>query len=79
MFKAALLNGHLMVAAFMLEQGYPLKTNLGLPNPLHECLATAEDYRATAICEFLISVHKVDVNLQVFMPYYLYLSLYVAE
>ena len=64
MFHKALINGHMMIASFLLDQGYPLHST-GIPNPLTEAIAVVEDFRAIAIIEFLVLGKNMDINIQV--------------
>jgi hypothetical protein len=66
MFHAALINGHIMIANFLLDQGFPLQYagTTGVPHPLTEAIAVVEDFRAIAIIEFLVIGKRMDVNAQ---------------
>jgi hypothetical protein len=61
MFRNALVHGHMMIASFLLDQGFPLHAS-GLPNPLVDALGTVEDHRAVSIAEFLVLGKGMDVN-----------------
>lgn len=64
MIEAALCGGHLLLAGFMIDNGYPLNKNLGaIPNCLHVALKNTNDTLARDIVEFLVS-KRVDVNAQ---------------
>jgi ankyrin repeat protein len=62
MFKSSLENGHLMIASYIIDQGYPYQS-FNVPNSLQECLRLVEDHRGVDIVEFLIS-KGLDVNYQ---------------
>ena len=62
MFKSSLINGHLMVANFMIDEGYPLSSTM-LPPVLHECIPEVEDFHCETICDFLVK-RGFDVNFQ---------------
>jgi len=64
MFQESLLNGHLMVASYIIEQGYPFNSS-SVPNVLHQCLQhpEIEDYRAAELCEFL-RLKGIDIDAQ---------------
>ena len=64
MFHGALVNGHLMIASFMIDHGYPL-TCASVPNALIESLSVVDDRSAIPIIELLVLTHKCDVNFQV--------------
>ena len=64
MFHGALVNGHLMVASFMIGQGYPLSCP-PIPNALIESLDVVDDLSAIPIIELLVLSNKCDVNFQV--------------
>lgn len=64
MFHGALVNGHLMIASFMIDHGYPL-TCASAPNALIESLIAVDDWSAIPIIELLVLTHKCDVNFQV--------------
>ena len=66
MFHTALINGHIMIANFLLDQGFPLQYagTTGVPHPLTEAIAVVEDFRAIAIIEFLVIGKRMDVNAQ---------------
>ena len=62
MFKSSLENGHLMIASYIIDQGYPYQS-FNVPNSLQECLRLVEDHRGVDIVEFLVS-KGLDVNFQ---------------
>jgi hypothetical protein len=62
MFKASLLAGHIMVASYIIDQGYPFNSN-GVPNTMHEVLNIVDDYRGVAIIEFL-KMKGIDIDMQ---------------
>ena len=64
MFHGALVNGHLMIASFMIDQGYPLNCP-SVPNALMEALGVVDDRSAIPIIELLVLSNKCDVNFQV--------------
>jgi hypothetical protein len=64
MFHGALVNGHLMVASFMIDHGYPLSRR-SIPNALIESLSVVDDLSAIPIIELLVLTNKCDVNFQV--------------
>ena len=64
MFHGALVNGHLMVASFMIDHGYPLHRR-SIPNALIETLSVVDDLSAIPIIELLVLTNKCDVNFQV--------------
>ena len=61
---ASLIGGHLMLSTFILENGYPLHIDTGLPNILHDCLRELSDYECVTIVKLFLS-KGVDVNKQV--------------
>eukprot|EP00598_Pedospumella_elongata_P012022 CAMPEP_0184998268 /NCGR_PEP_ID=MMETSP1098-20130426/61817_1 /TAXON_ID=89044 /ORGANISM="Spumella elongata, Strain CCAP 955/1" /LENGTH=407 /DNA_ID=CAMNT_0027525037 /DNA_START=14 /DNA_END=1240 /DNA_ORIENTATION=- len=60
---ASLIGGHLMLSTFILENGYPLHIDTGLPNILHDCLRELSDYECVTIVKLFLS-NGVDVNKQ---------------
>lgn len=64
MLHGALINGHLMLARFLLSHGYPL-TNPLIPNALTGSLLVVSDDMAVSIIEFLVLTNGMDVNCQV--------------
>ena len=64
MFQESLLKGHLMVASYIIEQGYPFNSS-SVPNVLHQCLLhpEIEDYRAAELCDFL-RLKGIDIDSQ---------------
>lgn len=68
MLHSALINGHLMIATFILDQGYPLHSSV-VPNVLLETLEVVDDTLAILIIEFLVLANGVDVNSQVSNTY----------
>lgn len=64
MLQGALINGHLMVAAFIIDQGYPLTCPF-IPNALVQSLEFVDDALAVSICEFLVLANGMDINCQV--------------
>jgi Ankyrin repeat len=62
MLRQAMLNNHLMVASYIIDNGYPINTS-SVPNVLNECLATVEDYHGVSLVEFLVRTKGYDVNL----------------
>jgi ankyrin repeat protein len=62
MFKNALLNSHLLLADFLIGEGYPVK-GYNDPHFLHECLMEAEDYLGVVLVDYL-SKKGVDMNSQ---------------
>eukprot|EP00605_Chrysophyceae_sp_TOSAG23-4_P000980 GSChrysophyteH1.ASY1.ANO1.1080.1 assembled CDS len=46
-FKSALINGHLMIAGYMIDQGYPFQTSK-VPHTLLEILSLAQPTSATS-------------------------------
>lgn len=63
MLKGALIAGHLIIAGYIIEKGYPL-ADPKVPSALHESLGAVDDSRALDIINFLIA-KGLDVNLQV--------------
>jgi hypothetical protein len=64
MMQAALIGGHLLLAGFIIDNGFPInKIIAGLPSCMHEVLKVADDDRCCAVMEFLIAKH-FDINLQ---------------
>ena len=61
---ASLIGNHLMLSVFILDQGYPIRIDRGLPNILHECLQVCLDYQCASIVSLLHS-KGVDINKQV--------------
>lgn len=64
MLHGALINGHLMLATFLLSHGYPL-TNPLIPNALIGSLLVVSDDMAVSIIEFLVLSNGMDINCQV--------------
>lgn len=64
MFQESLLKGHLMVASYIIDQGYPFNSS-SVPNVLHLCLLhpEVEDFRAAEICDFL-RLKGIDIDAQ---------------
>lgn len=62
MFIQALTQGHLVVAKYIIDAGFPFRS-FGLPCPLHESLASVNDYRAEEITRFLVN-SGLDINFQ---------------
>lgn len=62
MLKSSLENGHLMIASYIIDHGYPYQ-NSNVPNSLEECLKVVEDHRGVNIIEFLVT-KGMDVNYQ---------------
>lgn len=52
--KASLMNGHLMISAYIVDCGYPIN-NDGLPNIIKECLTDLEDYLCVSIVRMFAS------------------------
>jgi hypothetical protein len=67
-FEASLFNGHLMISAFMVENGYELN-NLYLPLSLHSCLKQLDDLLCVPIIRFFLQ-HKADINIQAPATYF---------
>ena len=63
---ASLVGGHLMLSSFILDNGYPLQLEKGLPNLMNDCLKELSDYECASIV-MLLSSKGVDVNRQVCM------------
>lgn len=61
---ASLIGGHLMLSTFILDNGYPMNIDAGLPNILHDCLRDMNDYECVAIVKLFIA-KGMDVNKQV--------------
>lgn len=61
---ASLMGGHLILASFIIDNGYPIKVEHGLPNILHDCLKELDDYQCAPISTLLIS-KGYNVNRQV--------------
>ncbi len=55
-----------MLSTFILENGYPLNIEIGLPNILHDCLRELSDYECVSIVKLFLS-KGVDVNKQVYI------------
>lgn len=72
-FQAALAHVHLMMGSYMLDRGYPLNSNPGLPNPLIRCIKdeTISDEATATIVQFLAS-KGFDINKQVYPIYPIY-------
>ena len=62
-FQGALQSGHLMIAAYFLDNGYPLNAD-GVPFSLHDCLSIMPDDLCLVVIQFLVS-RGIDVNKQV--------------
>ena len=52
MFQSSLQQGHLMIASYIIDEGYPYQS-YSVPNSIHQCLKTVEDHRGVDIIEFL--------------------------
>jgi hypothetical protein len=64
MLHGALKFGHLLLAGYIIDNGFPINKNMGsVPNCLHESLRSVDDERACAIVEFLVD-KKMDINVQ---------------
>ena len=74
MFQGALINGHLMIAAFIIDQGYPLCCHF-IPNAFMQSLEIVDDALAISICELLVLANGMDVNCQVCHSYSIVRSL----
>lgn len=61
--RASLIAGHLMIASYIVDNGYPLNMD-GVPNVCHECLKELDDYLCVAIVRLLTS-KGLEVNRQV--------------
>ena len=61
--RASLLAGHLMIASYIVDNGYPLNMD-GLPNVCHECLKELDDYLCVAVVR-LLTTKGLEVNKQV--------------
>jgi hypothetical protein len=61
--KTSLAAGHLMVASYLIDSGYPINHE-GLPNLMKECLSECNDYLCVAIIRLLAS-KGLDINKQV--------------
>ena len=64
MLHGALINGHLMIATFIIDQGYPLNSPF-VPNALIDSLGSVDDSLAISIIELLVVFKGMDVNSQV--------------
>lgn len=64
MLHSALINGHLMIATFIVDQGYPLQSST-IPNALLDAINIVDDSLAISIIEFLVLANGMDVNSQV--------------
>ena len=62
MFQNSLEKGHLMIASYIIDEGYPYQS-YSVPNSIQECLKIVEDHRGVDIIEFLVS-KGMDVNFQ---------------
>ena len=62
MFLQALIQGHLIIAGYLIDSGFPFRS-FGLPCPLHEAYASVDDYRGEEISRFLVD-RGLDVNFQ---------------
>lgn len=64
MLHGSLKLGHLLLAEFIIDNGFPINKNLGsVPNCLHESLRVVGDERGMAIVDFLLT-KKMDINIQ---------------
>ena len=69
MIRGALSNGHLMLASFILDNGFQISHPvLGAPNCIHEVFSIVDDCRANSILEFLLN-KGLDINMQVRFSY----------
>ena len=62
-FKQALVNDHLMIAQYMIDNGYPI-TNPTLPLILNECLLEVADHQGANLVDYF-AIKGYDVNSQV--------------
>lgn len=62
----SLVEGHLMISNYILDNGYPITITTGLPNIMHDCLKELLDYQCVSIVSLLIS-KGFNVNQQVFI------------
>lgn len=62
MMLASLLEGHLMITQFILDQGYPIN-NCHIPNALFDCLLETSDSNGATVVDFL-SAKLFDINRQ---------------
>ena len=64
-FQVSLLNGHLMLSRFIVENGFPLNPQIGLPNFLHECLSVMDDESCVPVIIFFVNSNKgFEINHQ---------------
>jgi hypothetical protein len=61
---ASLSGGHLMLSTFILDNGYPLQVEKGLPNILLDCVKELQDFECAPIVK-LLCMKGSDVNRQV--------------
>ena len=71
---ASLIGGHLMLSTYILENGYPLNLDVGLPNIMHDCLRDLSDYECVAIVRLFVT-NGYDINKQVFYNLYVCISI----
>ena len=64
----SLVEGHLMISNYILDNGYPISVTTGLPNILNDCLKELLDYQCVSIVSLLIT-KGFNVNHQVFYKY----------
>lgn len=60
---ASVMGGHLMVAGYILDQGFPINAD-GIPNVLMGAVKVLEDYQCVPIINVLAG-KKMDLNKQV--------------
>jgi hypothetical protein len=67
-FQEALLNDHLMLATFIVQNGFPIKQQIGFPNFLQECLSVLDDLRCVPVINFFVNNSQssggFDINYQ---------------
>lgn len=64
MFHNSIVNGHLMISAYIIDQGYPYNSPV-VPNALLDALYVVDDFRAISILEYLVLIKGFDINSQV--------------
>lgn len=63
MFLKSLVNGHLIISKYIIDNGYPFSSPL-VPNSIYDAINTVDDSRAVEILAFICR-DRYDVNEQV--------------
>lgn len=62
-FQEALINDHLMIAAFMVENGFPVNSHNSLPPYLHDSILVLDDERCVPVIKLFLNFKcSFDIN-----------------